>query len=658
MKYTTSLIMLGVLLLVSGCGVSTELPVLTAVAAPSEVIVNQNISLSHAQHLVHPENFEYLGAFRLPGATTRPRTFAYGGEAMTFNPNGGPPGPRAGLPGSLFVMGHNRMPYGELPNGNQVAEVTIPVPVNSPNLDDLNRAEFIQPFANVAAGHFTSLVEIPRAGMEYLDFPATGPLIHLAFGQHFQEDPSVQVASHGWFSPDLANPRMQGPWFIGRQSFYSVNDYLFTIPTEWAREHAQGRFLATGRYRDGGWSGMGPALFAYRPWVDAAGTPAAPNTRLRETVLLLYENSSNTNNIERCLNGYQHPDEWTGGAWVTTASGKSAVLFAGTKGTGSRYWYGFINPAGPQHPCVEEAYIGQFTLCRLADGTPCGNERALTCSNPASVRGWWSSSFSARIILYDPDDLALVAAGEMEPWQPQPYAFFDFDEYLYFNPSGVERETLGWGPQRRYRLGDVAFDRENGYLYILELFADEAKPVVHVWQIHDAGDSVRINLKKRPATGGSVSGSGLYEPGDRVLARAVAAEGFTFVGWTEGLRVVSALDNYSFFAATNRVLVANFSRDPSTVALRLPANRSRERNAVVKFRWNPVEGANRYQIQVRRASDNSIFLSHFLTRIVGRNHGGFPLDGSAYRWRVRARTAEGWGPWTPPRTFTSTNDPG
>jgi hypothetical protein len=43
---------------------------------------------------------------------------------------------------------------------------------------------------------------------------------------------------------------------------------------------------------------------------------------------------------------------------------------------------------------------------------------------------------------------------------------------------------LGSGDQRRYRIGDAAFDRENGFLYILELFTDEAKPVVHVWSIN------------------------------------------------------------------------------------------------------------------------------------------------------------------------------
>jgi len=45
---------------------------------------------------------------------------------------------------------------------------------------------------------------------------------------------------------------------------------------------------------------------------------------------------------------------------------------------------------------------------------------------------------------------------------------------------------LTWeAKQRRNRIGDVAYDRANGLLYILELFADGAKPVVHVWRVND-----------------------------------------------------------------------------------------------------------------------------------------------------------------------------
>ena len=50
-------------------------------------------------------DFKYLGAFRLPQGGERPKTFAYGGNAMTFNPDGDRSGPKDGFPGSLFSAG-------------------------------------------------------------------------------------------------------------------------------------------------------------------------------------------------------------------------------------------------------------------------------------------------------------------------------------------------------------------------------------------------------------------------------------------------------------------------------------------------------------------------------------------------------------------------
>jgi len=62
---------------------------------------------------LQPADVSYLGAFRLPGDGERPETFAYGGNAMTFDPGGDSAGSDDGFPGSLFITGHERMPYGE-----------------------------------------------------------------------------------------------------------------------------------------------------------------------------------------------------------------------------------------------------------------------------------------------------------------------------------------------------------------------------------------------------------------------------------------------------------------------------------------------------------------------------------------------------------------
>jgi len=400
---------------------------------------------------------------------------------MTFNPAGDPGGANDGFPGSLFITGHDRMPFDELPDGDQVAEITIPTPSRARDLGELPQAGFVQNFSNVARGYFAQLDEIPRVGMAYLNTPATGPKIHLAWGQHLQPDPPD--ASHAWFDPNLATPNVRGTWFIGDQSVYSVNGYMFEIPAAWASQYTSGRPLGTGRYTAGGWSGMGPALFAYRPWTDERGTPPPAGTHLPETTLLLYAKSTETENIEHALAGYQHPDEWEGGAWLTTTAGKSALLFAGTKSTGAKYWYGFVNPAGPQFPCVYAEFVGQFSVCRLANGAPCPPSDLTECPGHTSERGWWSTRMDAQIIFYDPDDLARVAAGQMQSWEPQPYATLDLDDRLFLNPAGVESELVGAGAQRRFRIGDVAYDRANDLLYVLELFADQAKPVVHVWRV-------------------------------------------------------------------------------------------------------------------------------------------------------------------------------
>ena len=264
-------------------------------SAEAQDMDQTNFSPPASGNVIDPGRLRYAGAFRLPGEEERPRTFAYGGNAMTFNPDGDANNVDD-YPGSLFVMGHDRIAYGDVPDGSQVAEISIPQPVISQNLADLNYAEFIQDFSDVTKGYFIDLEEIPKIGMQYLNHPATGPKIHLAWGQHLQPQ---DIPSHAWFNPDLASPDLQGVWFIGNQNLYSVNGYMLDIPEEWAAQYAGGKMLATGRMRDGGQGGMGPTLFAYNPW-NADGSAPPANTRLEETTLLLYENAYNSEEYRAC----------------------------------------------------------------------------------------------------------------------------------------------------------------------------------------------------------------------------------------------------------------------------------------------------------------------------------------------------------------------
>ena len=134
---------------------------------------------------------------------------------MTFNPDGDANNVDD-YPGSLFMMGHDRIAYGDVPDGNQVAEISIPQPVISQNLADLNYAEFIQDFSDVTKGYFIDLEEIPKIGMQYLNHPATGPKIHLAWGQHLQPQEFLHMPGS---TPTWRHPTCRVRGLLGTRTY-------------------------------------------------------------------------------------------------------------------------------------------------------------------------------------------------------------------------------------------------------------------------------------------------------------------------------------------------------------------------------------------------------------------------------------------------------
>jgi len=372
---------------------------------------------------------------------------------MAYSPGGDPAGPADGHPGSLFVVGHD--------HHQMVSEISIPRPVDPAGGDvgTLDTATTLQAFRDITGGMFGEL-EIPRAGLAVLPPQGgqTTPKLHFCWGQHFQDF----APSHGWCELDLEQPMAAGPWYFGEYTNYVSNDYLFPIPTDWAGTNTPGQLLASGRFRDGLWSGRGPALFAYGPWID--GDPPVPGQRIDSiTPLLLYGvDQPGTPEIgasdAMAMNGFNEPDEWSGGAWLT-AKGRSAVILVGTKAIG-RSWYGFANgveyPIGSNDPPDEYPEVPDW---------------------PYDQRGWWSEGIEAQIIFFDPAELGAVARGDMETWEPQPYATLSIDGQLLDPGFDLERG-------KRYLVGAAAFDRGNRLLYVVERMADEEeKSVIHVWRI-------------------------------------------------------------------------------------------------------------------------------------------------------------------------------
>ena len=401
-------------------------------------------SPSDPNAVIQPDELEYLGAFRLPSESGY-SSWDYSGRGLTYYPDGDSNGGADGFPGSLFGVGHDQQQF--------VSEISIPVPVVSKNLDELNTAETIQPFSDITRGMFGE-TEIPRLGLQYLPDAGnpSGGRLYFVHGQHFQDfEPS-----HGSSGLDLGNPQPVGPWQFDGYTNYITSDYIFEIPANWATSIPGEPRLGTGRFREGVWGGRGPTLFAYTPSPDGSGLQDI-------TPLLLYgTQESGLSDIisdeSTQMEGYNEDDSWWGGAWLTSGE-KSAVIFVGTKGLG-RSWYGFANGVVWEYNCAD-------TVPQTCPDVP---------EWPYDARGYWAEDYQPQIIFYNPADLIAVANRQNETWQPQPYANLDLSA-TFFNPE------ISLADYKTDLAGAVAYDRERGLLYIIERLADEYKSVIHVWRI-------------------------------------------------------------------------------------------------------------------------------------------------------------------------------
>ena len=369
---------------------------------------------------LNPQSIKYLGAFLLPddGETER-EMFSYGGEALCYNKKNG----------SLYITGHNW--YAD------VAEITIPEPEASKDLSKLNKAQVIQGLTDIKGALFDGWsMEIPRAGLEVIE-----DNLFFCYGQHFEEDNSL--GTHGYTYSCLSGSNKVCT--VGDKR-YTSNDYMFSVPEKYISLFG-GADLLTGRFRDGGWGGMGPSLYSVKSQ-DIINSQN--NEKIEASLLIGYDDTYNGEDGAK-VDGYSNADWWSGGAFISCSAGDAAI-FEGTHGLGDT-WYGFSNgvvypTSGDEDEAVPE--VPEY---------------------PHDERGWWNDDYRAYMMFYDASDILGVLYGELEPYEIQPYAFCDLSEYMI-----AERdETV-----MQY-LGACAYDLEGNRLFILELMADEARPVVHVF---------------------------------------------------------------------------------------------------------------------------------------------------------------------------------
>jgi len=90
---------------------------------------------------------------------------------------------------------------------------------------------------------------------------------------------------------------------------------------------------------------------------------------------------------------------------------------------------------------------------------------------------------------------------------------------------------------------------------------------------HFVINSYAVNATAFPEEGGTVSGAHAYTHGSTATLTATAAEGYTFVNWTENGAVISTSPTLQIGVYGNRTLVANFSDNAYTVTtITYPSN--------------------------------------------------------------------------------------
>jgi len=421
-------------------------------SVPSDPVVATTPALPAGTSLFNPLGLEYLGAIHIP------ETFAYGGEALAYNPNGdgGSTGSGSldGYPGSFYTSDLNQ------PHLGFVGEVSVPAPVISAdkNYEELNLSEILQDPVNIRPDNVNSWDYIDQwyTGLEYVEeenrLYSSWAIYYDVIG-----DKTASVSS---IDPtDLAGATPYGAWFVGSSSTTVLpidpylNDYLFQVPPDWADMYTDGRALVNGRYREGGLSGLGPTLYAV-PLIGT-GTPPAPDTELDISRLLQYGpvEASDNYNFPDAIYDYNHADWWRGADWISVDD-QASVVIIGNKALGDN-WYGFQGERMLHDWLIADVpYPDSFW-----DTDPDG-------------KGWQAHNMAPMAVFYDPADLAAVAAGDQASAHPQPYAAVRFEKDIF------------WGPEAEIRA--ATYNDAHQILYITEFIAPvDGTLLVHAWEVND-----------------------------------------------------------------------------------------------------------------------------------------------------------------------------
>lgn len=344
---------------------------------------------------------QYVGAFRLPPTAANGTDFSFGGRVLAFNP----------ARGSLFATSR----------WGSVAEVTIPVPVNSQDLNALPFATYLQPFVDATEGN---LEKVGTVGVNIVGLLVSGSRL-IGTASIYYDANNTQAVSHFARSVQLDQKSFSGwsqVWGAGRQGF--VAGWMATVPGEWQARLGGSALTGQCCIPIVSRTSVGMAAFAFDPAkIGEPKVPASP---------LLYYTGDNAT-LGKWEGSNPVYGATTSVAGMAVIAGTRTIVYVGRNGTGPHcYGDGTSNKAlATEHLCYDP-----FT----------------------SDKGSHAYPYNYQAWAYDLNDFAAVKAGKKKPWNLKPYAVWPL--------------KLAIGADAPVELGGLAYDAERQLLYVSQTKAD------------------------------------------------------------------------------------------------------------------------------------------------------------------------------------------
>lgn len=375
----------------------------------------------------------YEGAFRLP-RNAGGDMFDYSGTVLAYWEANN----------SLLAVGWNQ----------EVAEISIPTPINNANRLALNVATVRQPFTDVLRGLRTTVDGDPSNGAPIGGLAVSGGKLIVSVYRYY-DGTGTHSKSHFVTGLDFANlPSVQGPYQVGTFVQYPggwVGGWMPPIPASLQGQfgsatHFTGQCCVSVITR----SSYGPALSTFEP--AKLGTQVPLNSK-------------------RVL-GYDTAHQTVGG--YDSQYGQPDVLFHMTYKPG-----GIVIPDGSRTALVFARQgigpncYGPGTADKSLAGTQSGG--FTVCYDPYSAdQGAHAFPYIYQVAAYDMDELAAVYRGEKQFYQVKPYARWPLT--MQFPNIGAE-------------IGGVTYDPVNKRIFVSVRYGDSdpanyvAAPMIHVFKV-------------------------------------------------------------------------------------------------------------------------------------------------------------------------------